>query len=97
MVQTISITIPLNEFEAIQKQWIKEVLSESGQSGHLKKEETELLNRYETAQILGISLPTLNHYTKTGIITGYRLGSRVRYKKQEVLKSLQTFKKYGRV
>ncbi len=40
--------------------------------------------RKDAAALLGISLPTLGEYTKTGIIKGYRIGSRVRYKRSEL-------------
>lgn len=46
---------------------------------------TEFITRLETAQILGVSLPTLNFWTKQGVIIGYRIASRVRYKKAEIL------------
>lgn len=62
------------------------------------QEDTEYITRQETAEILRISLPTLNEYTKKGILPGYRLGSRVRYKKNEVenaLKRIQTIKYRG--
>lgn len=49
----------------------------------------ELLTRAQTAHLLGITLPTLREYTSKGLVTGYRLGSRVRYKRTEVLASLQ--------
>lgn len=42
------------------------------------------LTRKETAQKLGVSLPTLNEWTKTGLVQGYRIASRVRYKEDEV-------------
>lgn len=42
------------------------------------------LTRKETAQKLGVSLPTLNEWTKTGLVKGYRIASRVRYKEDEV-------------
>ena len=51
-------------------------------------EEPEYITRKETGQILGVSLVTLNEWSKTGIVQGYRIGSRVRYKKTEVLNSL---------
>lgn len=57
--------------------------------------ETEFITRNETAQILGISLPTLNDWTKQGLIVGYRIGTRVRYKKGEILdavKQIETLK-----
>jgi excisionase family DNA binding protein len=96
MTQNILLNFPLNEFEVIQKQWIKEVLSENGQNGQPKKEEPELLTRIQTALILSVSLPTLNEWTKEGRVIGYRIGSRVRYKKNEVIDSLQKIKKYRR-
>lgn len=49
----------------------------------------ELITRKETAQILGISLPTLNDWTKTGIIPAQRIGTRVRYKRADVYASLK--------
>jgi len=52
------------------------------------KPETELLTRLETASILGISLPTLNEWTKQGIIPGYRISSRVRYKRAEIMEAV---------
>jgi excisionase family DNA binding protein len=57
----------------------------------------ELVTRKEAAELLGISLPTLHEYTTNGMIPAYRLGSRVRFKKSEVLDCLtkvQTKKKF---
>ena len=51
--------------------------------------------RKETAQILRISLPTLNQYTKKRILTGYRFGVRVLYKQSEIELALSQIK-YGR-
>ena len=48
-----------------------------------------LLTRKETAEMLGISFPTLRDYTKRGIIKGYTLGSCIRYKEHEVIEALQ--------
>lgn len=45
---------------------------------------TELLTRKEASQMLSVSLPTLHEWSKTGKIKGYRIGSRVRYKKAEL-------------
>ncbi|WP_423148039.1 helix-turn-helix domain-containing protein [Rubrolithibacter danxiaensis] len=49
---------------------------------------TNLLTRVETAQILQISLPTLNTYTKRGLIKSYRIGSKIRYKFAEIEEAL---------
>ena len=48
------------------------------------KEPEEILNRKETSKYFGCSLPTLNGYTKQGIIKAYRIGNKVRYKKSDV-------------
>jgi len=49
---------------------------------------TELLTRKEASRLLGVSLPTLLDWTKTGKVTGYRIASRVRYKRTELENSL---------
>lgn len=53
---------------------------------------TELLNRKEVAKLYGVSLPTILDWTKTGKLIGYRIGSRVRYKRSELEKSLSQIK-----
>ena len=47
-----------------------------------------LLSRAETAQLLGITLNTLKKFTRDGTIPAYGIGSRVMYKRSEVLNSL---------
>jgi excisionase family DNA binding protein len=56
------------------------------------KPETQLLSRKEAARLLGVSLPTILEWTKTGKITGYRISSRVRYKRSEIESSLSQIK-----
>lgn len=50
--------------------------------------EVKYLTRKETAQELGISLPTLHDWTKRGIIPAYRINTRIRYKKEDIEASL---------
>ncbi|MFV5699984.1 helix-turn-helix domain-containing protein [Flavobacterium sp. ZT3R17] len=47
-----------------------------------------LLSKKEVTELLGITLNTLDKYTKNGTIPAYGLGSRVMYKRSEVLQSL---------
>lgn len=54
----------------------------------------ELLTRQETAQMLSMSLVTLGKYTKLGILPSYRIGSKIRYKKKDVLQALQKTNKF---
>lgn len=57
---------------------------------------TKLLTRVETAQILQISLPTLHDYTKRGLIKSYRIGTKIRYKFQEIEEAL-TSRNFGQI
>ena len=60
--------------------------------------DTEFISRKQAASILGISLPTLGLWSKTGVIPSYRICSRVRYKLDEVKNSVNKVQtiKYGR-
>ncbi|RLD86129.1 MAG: DNA-binding protein [Bacteroidetes bacterium] len=49
---------------------------------------SDFITRQETAEILNVSLSTLLNWRKAGIITAYRIGNKVRYKKNEILDSL---------
>ncbi len=52
----------------------------------------KLITRAETAQMLGVTLPTIYDWTKKGIITAYRIGNRVRYKHDEILEAVTSNK-----
>ncbi len=82
---------------------LKDLISESVRKElenlhNTPKQETELLTRKEVAEILSISLVTLNDWTKRGLIPALRIGSRIRYNKANVLESLRQVKtlKYRR-
>ncbi|MBL7811409.1 MAG: helix-turn-helix domain-containing protein [Bacteroidetes bacterium] len=58
----------------------------------------EWLTRKQTAARLQVSLVTLHSWTKTGIVKGYRISGRIRYKSHEVesaLQAMQTYKNRG--
>lgn len=59
------------------------------------KQATEFLTRKQTADLLGISLPTLSDWTFSGKLKGYRIGSRIRYKRHEIEAALLTINKRG--
>lgn len=56
------------------------------------KQEDELITRKQAAKLLGVSLVTITDWTKTGKIIGYRIASRIRYKRSEVENSLAQIK-----
>ncbi|MFN3445995.1 MAG: helix-turn-helix domain-containing protein [Bacteroidia bacterium] len=51
-------------------------------------EQTNLLTRKQVCQLLNITPPTLHEWTRNGTITAYKVGTRVRYKHNEVLNTL---------
>ena len=55
----------------------------------ISKPENDLITRKEAAKILKVSLPTILDWTKSGKIIGYRVSSRVRYKKSEIEASVK--------
>jgi excisionase family DNA binding protein len=61
-------------------------------SAHSKPQPTELLTRKEAAKLLGVSLVTLNQWTRDGRVKGYHISSRVRYKREELENSLTRIK-----
>ena len=84
---------PITEFKNIISETVREEMQKI--ATQTPPPETEYITRNQTAQILGVSLPTLNDWTKRGLIIGYRIGTRVRYKKAEILeavKQIQTLK-----
>jgi len=82
-----------NESEFIPKLigGIKSFLKEESQQ---QKDSEILLTREETAELLSISLVTLWKYTKDNLFPAYRIGSKVRYKKSEVLLALQKMNQF---
>lgn len=55
----------------------------------IAKETENLSTRRETATRLRITLPTLNEYTKKGLLKGVRIGSRVLYREEDILAALR--------
>ena len=84
--------IPLEQFKTEISLSIKQEIANYFQSQQTPKQETELLTRKEAAKLLGVSLPTLSDWTKTGKVLGYRIATRVRYKRAELETSLSQIK-----
>jgi excisionase family DNA binding protein len=53
------------------------------------KGNAKILSREQTASFLSISFPTLLRWTKEGLLKSYKLGGRVYYKQQEILRALK--------
>ncbi|MGN6296746.1 MAG: helix-turn-helix domain-containing protein [Ginsengibacter sp.] len=72
--------------------------SKIGQSNNHPKgqNQSKFISRKEAASLLQVSLPTLNDWTKEGLLNSYRIGTRVLYKPEEVEQSVtqRNFTKY---
>lgn len=88
MENVILSPIPLADLTGAISEIIKKELAIQNEAKP-NSNEPELITRQEAANILGISLPTLNEWSKTGELPSYRIGSRVRYKRDEVLASVK--------
>ena len=85
MTQNLSISFPVDQLASALIEKLSPQLAPKVKS-HLPDD--QYLTRKEISKKLNISLPTLNAYTKKGILQGYRVGVRVLYKKIEVDQSL---------
>jgi hypothetical protein len=93
--QTIEIRqLTIDEFMSLVKEAVKEELS-----NHEHTENNEKLwSRQKTADELGVTLVSLNTYTKKGILQSYKISGKILYRKDEVLTALEKVKnlKYKR-
>lgn len=48
------------------------------------KNDLKLFTREETAKLFSVSLPTINNWTKKGVINAITVGNRVYYSKTEI-------------
>jgi excisionase family DNA binding protein len=85
--QIIYTTISIQELESLIQNAIKESLKLGEQPKPEKS--NDFITRHETASILKISLVTLHHWTKRGYIQGYKISTRIRFKRSEVLKLVE--------
>ena len=91
--QDLQFTLPIEKLteailEFIKPHLVREVVE--------VKQNDDYLTRKEAATELNITLPTLGQYTKKGLLTSYKIGARVLYKKSEI-KSAPLKVNYGRM
>jgi len=94
MEQVIFTQVPIADLQGYIAQTIQRELSAISKA-EPATDPDELVTRKQAAKYLGLSLPTLHEYTVRGVVTAYRLGSRVRYRKsdlQDCLLKVQTVK-----
>jgi excisionase family DNA binding protein len=77
--------------ETVKNEFARQFTAVTSQT-QTNEQQDELLTRKQAAKLLGVSLPTLNEWSKSGVVTGYRINTRVRYKRNELEKSLLQMK-----
>ncbi|XVJ66863.1 MAG: helix-turn-helix domain-containing protein [Lacibacter sp.] len=92
MQNIILTSVPLDDLKNDLVDAIMKEISIALKDKPLNKSENEPLTRIQVAQLLKVSLGTVDEWTKSGKITGYRIGRRVRFKRNEVLNSLSLIK-----
>lgn len=53
------------------------------------------MNKKEVGELLGISLVTIHNWSKEGILKGYKIGTRVRFKRSEIEQTLLNSNRKG--
>jgi excisionase family DNA binding protein len=87
---TILTSLDHNEFKNLISQTVSNAVQlELSKVSHPETTvQKQFFSRQETAEILGISLVTLDSYIKAGFINAFRLGYKVRFKHSDILQAL---------
>src|SRR5688500_3754628 len=92
MQDVILTSIPMEQLKSEISETVKKEFQTLLLNLQPPKDQTQYLTRKEAAKVLSVSLPTLNEWTKSGLVQGYRIASRVRYKRAELETSLTQIK-----
>ena len=77
------------------KEFLREIIEESLKKDIRPKEKVKTnpyLTRFQVVEMLQISLPTLNNWSKAGTVQSYRIGHRTLYKLDEIEQAVQKVK-----
>lgn len=92
-METVFLSLSVVDFQALIAETVNACLRRTPQAISQPVKELGYLTRKETCKRLGgISLPTLNEYTKTGRIKGNRIGRRVLYSPSDIDAALTAIK-----
>lgn len=85
----IIVNLSLSELENIIQKAVSEGLGKFNNKLEEPNQKDQLISRIQAADFLNISLPTLTKYVKQGKIPAHRIGSRILFRKNEILNSLK--------
>lgn len=86
--------ISLNELELLVRNAVREELQSTTPPSNILKppgiQDETLLSKSEAAKILRVSLPTFTKMIKDGQVKPYKVGRRFKFKKNQILSSLNS-------
>ena len=87
---TVLTTFNQNEFEHLITQTVTNAVQIELSKVSIPESpaQKQFFSRQETAEMLGISLVTLDSYVKAGFINAFRLGYKIRFKHSDILLAL---------
>jgi len=80
-------TFTLSKLEPVFKTWIWQITQTSPVSS--QSDSVQYLTRQNVASILRLSLPTVDKYTRLGLIPAQRIGNRILYSKEDIHNALE--------
>lgn len=95
MQQQILLSITIDDFERLQRRWMREEAEQAIEAALPKiqgefSDLPELMTRQQAAKTLCISLGTLDTWSREGRITKVRNGGIVRFRKSELLAAFKS-------
>ncbi|HPI07852.1 MAG TPA: helix-turn-helix domain-containing protein [Saprospiraceae bacterium] len=81
----IILTFDSEQLNKIIQNAVRTVISENGPATVTPDDGKQLISRKEAAHLAGVCLATLDNKVKAGVLTKYRTGGIVRFKKSEVI------------
>lgn len=85
MQEIVLISIPETTIRNIVEQAVRKVIAETQTLPVLPNDGKQLISRKEAADLAGISIASVDNKAKEGILTKYRTGGVVRFRKDEVI------------
>ncbi|MBK7342490.1 MAG: helix-turn-helix domain-containing protein [Saprospiraceae bacterium] len=89
--------VPVEEFRALLSTIVREELQSHFRDSKAPFDAIpDLLSRHQVAELFHVTVATIDNWANSGHLTKHRIGSVVRFEKEEVLTFLKSHQKYQR-
>lgn len=89
--------VPVEEFRTLLSTIVREELESHFRDSKAPFDAiSELLSRHQVAELFHVTVATIDNWANSGQLEKHRIGSVVRFKKEEVLAFLKSHQKYQR-